>query len=93
MIAFRPWILALAVVFGGLVTLLSSLWAMNRVVKMSPVEAVKYTGQNVKNGGKKRSRGKRSHRGKKGGTGQDRKGFQPGQREKSWGDSGGIFSG
>ena len=48
MIAFRPWILALAVVFGGLVTLLSSLWAMNRVVKMSPVEAVKYTGQNEK---------------------------------------------
>ena len=93
MIAFRPWILALAVVFGGLVTLLSSLWAMNRVVKMSPVEAVKYTGQNVKNGGKKRSRGKRSHRGKKGGARQDRKGFQPGQREKSWGDSGGIFSG
>ena len=45
MIAFRPWILVLAVVFGGLVTLLSSLWAMNRVVKMSPVEAVKYTGQ------------------------------------------------
>ena len=45
MIAFRPWILALAVAFGGLVTLLSSLWAMNRVVKMSPVEAVKYTGQ------------------------------------------------
>ena len=92
MIAFRPWILALAVVFGGLVTLLSSLWAMNRVVKMSPVEAVKYTGQNVKNGGKKRSRGKRSHRGKKGGARQDRKGFQPGQREKSWGDSGGIPS-
>ncbi len=87
MIAFRPWILALAVAFGGLVTLLSSLWAMNRVVKMSPVEAVKYTGQNVKNGGKKRS-----HRGKKGGARQDRKGFQPGQREKSWGDSGGIPS-
>ena len=97
MIAFRPWILALAVVFGGLVTLLSSLWAMNRVVKMSPVEAVKYTGQNVKNGGKKRSRGKRSHRGKKGGAGRD---FSP-DKEKSHGEilaesrlwPGGIFSG
>ena len=90
MIAFRPWILVLAVVFGGLVTLLSSLWAMNRVVKMPPVEAVKYTGQNEKYGGERRSRGKRSHRRKKGGARQDRKGFQPGKREKSWGDSGGI---
>ncbi|HJD39390.1 MAG TPA: ABC transporter permease, partial [Candidatus Blautia stercoripullorum] len=90
MIAFRPWILALAVVFGGLVTLLSSLWAMNRVVKMSPVEAVKYTGQNVKNGGKKRSRGQRSHRGKKGGARQDREDFQLGKKEKSWGYSRGI---
>ena len=95
MIAFRPWILALAVAFGGLVTLLSSLWAMNRVVKMSPVEAVKYTGQNVKNGGKKRSRGKRSHRGKKGGAR-----LSP-DKEKSHGEilaesrlwPGGIFSG
>ena len=90
MIAFRPWILVLAVVFGGLVTLLSSLWAMNRVVKMSPVEAVKYTEQNVKNGGKKRSRGQRSHRGKKGGARQDREDFQLGKKEKSWGYSRGI---
>ena len=90
MIAFRPWILALAVAFGGLVTLLSSLWAMNRVVKMSPVEAVKYTGQNEKYGGERRSRGKRSHRRKKGGARQDREDFQLGKKEKSWGYSRGI---
>ena len=90
MIAFRPWILVLSIVFGGLVTLLSSFWAMNRVVKMSPVEAVKYTGQNEKYGGERRSRGKRSHRRKKGGARQDREDFQLGKKEKSWGYSRGI---
>lgn len=63
---------------------------MNRVVKMSPVEAVKYTGQNEKYGGERRSRGKRSHRRKKGGARQDREDFQLGKKEKSWGYSRGI---
>ena len=84
MIAFRPWILALAVVFGGLVTLLSSLWAMNRVVKMSPVEAVKYTGQKEKYPEKTGIRKR-----KKKGAGRNPKKFDP---EKAWGYSGGILA-
>ncbi len=84
MIAFRPWILALAVVFGGLVTLLSSLWAMNRVVKMSPVEAVKYTGQKEKYPEKTGIRKR-----KKKGAGRNSKKFDP---EKAWGYSGGILA-
>ena len=84
MIAFRPWILALAVVFGGLVTLLSSLWAMNRVVKMSPVEAVKYTGQKEKYPEKTGIRKR-----KKKGAGRNPKKFDP---EKAWGYSEGILA-
>lgn len=84
MIAFRPWILVLAVVFGGLVTLLSSLWAMNRVVKMSPVEAVKYTGQKEKYPEKTGIRKR-----KKKGAGRNPKKSDP---EKTWGYSGGILT-
>ena len=84
MIAFRPWILVLAVVFGGLVTLLSSLWAMNRVVKMSPVEAVKYTGQKEKHPEKTGIRKR-----KKKGAGRNPKKSDP---EKAWGYSGGILA-
>lgn len=82
MIAFRPWILVLAVVFGGLVTLLSSLWAMNRVVKMSPVEAVKYTGQKEPHPEKAGIRKCKK-------TGVDRN-PKKSAVEKSWGYSGGI---
>lgn len=82
MIAFRPWILVLAVVFGGLVTLLSSLWAMNRVVKMSPVEAVKYTGQKEPHPEKVGIRKCKK-------TGVDRN-PKKSAVEKSWGYSGGI---
>lgn len=82
MIAFRPWILVLAVVFGGLVTLLSSLWAMNRVVKMSPVEAVKYTGQKEKYPEKTGIRKR-----KKKGAGRN---LKKSGLEKTWGYSGGI---
>lgn len=82
MIAFRPWILVLAVVFGGLVTLLSSLWAMNRVVKMSPVEAVKYTGQKEPHPEKAEIRKCKK-------TGVDRN-PKKSAVEKSWGYSGGI---
>ena len=84
MIAFRPWILVLAVVFGGLVTLLSSLWAMNRVVKMSPVEAVKYTGQKEKYPEKTGIRKRQ-----KKGAGRNPKKSDP---EKTWGYSGGILT-
>ena len=82
MIAFRPWILVLAVAFGGVVTLLSSFWAMNRVVKMSPVEAVKYTGQKEKYPEKPGFRKR-----KKTGAGRNPK---KSAVEKSWGYSGGI---
>lgn len=82
MIAFRPWILVLAVVFGGLVTLLSSLWAMNRVVKLSPVEAVKYTGQKEPHPEKAGIRKCKK-------TGVDRN-PKKSAVEKSWGYSGGI---
>lgn len=82
MIAFRPWILVLSVVFGGLVTLLSSLWAMNRVVKMSPVEAVKYTGQKEKYPEKTGIRKR-----KKTGAGRN---LKKSDLEKTWGYSGGI---
>lgn len=42
MIAFRPWILLGANIFGAAVTFVSVTFAMRRVVKMSPLEALKY---------------------------------------------------
>lgn len=49
MIAFRPWLLLPAVCFGAAVTFASAALAVNRAAGMSPVEAVKYTGQKVRN--------------------------------------------
>lgn len=45
MIAFKPWILIFAVTFGAVVTFLSASMAMRKVIKMSPVEAAKFTEQ------------------------------------------------
>ena len=68
MIAFRPWLLLPAVCFGGAVTFVSAALAVNRAAGMSPVEAVKYSGQTVrhvrrtkrkKSGGKLAEEGKR----------------------------------
>lgn len=42
MIAFKPWILACSVIFAAVVTFLSASLAMKKVIKMSPVEAVKF---------------------------------------------------
>ncbi len=68
MIAFRPWLLLPAVCFGAAVTFVSAALAVNRAAGMSPVEAVKYTGQTIrhvrrmdekKSGGKLAEEGKR----------------------------------
>ena len=48
MIAFRPWLLLPAVCFGAAVTFVSAALAVNRAAGMSPVEAVKYTGQTIR---------------------------------------------
>ena len=73
MIAFRPWLLLPAVCFGAAVTFVSAALAVNRAAGMSPVEAVKYTGQTVRHmpgtagkrlGRKNADEGKR-YRGKK----------------------------
>ncbi|MBM6853727.1 ABC transporter permease [Mediterraneibacter glycyrrhizinilyticus] len=48
MIAFRPWLLLPAVCFGAAVTFVSAVLAVNRAAGMSPVEAVKYTGQTIR---------------------------------------------
>ena len=48
MIAFRPCLLLPAVGFGAAVTFVSAALAVNRAAGMSPVEAVKYTGQTVR---------------------------------------------
>ena len=58
MIAFRPWLLLPAVCFGAAVTFVSAALAVNRAAGMSPVEAVKYTGQTVRH--VRRTKGKKS---------------------------------
>ena len=58
MIAFRPWLLMPAVCFGAAVTFVSAALAVNRAAGMSPVEAVKYTGQTVRH--VRRTKGKKS---------------------------------
>ena len=58
MIAFRPWLLLPAVCFGAAVTFVSAALAVNRAAGMSPVEAVKYTGQSVRH--VRRTKGKKS---------------------------------
>ena len=55
MIAFKPWILISSIVFGAAVTFFSAAMAMRKVIKMSPVEAAKYTEQ-VTESKKKESR-------------------------------------
>lgn len=80
MIAFRPWILILSLLFGIIVTLLSCFWAMNRAVKMSPVESVKYTEK------------KSFHKKRKKEARWNRKRCLYEKREKIWEDSGGIPS-
>ena len=49
MIAFRPWLLLPAVCFGAAVTFASAALAVKRAAAMSPVEAVKFTGQEGRN--------------------------------------------
>lgn len=44
MIAFRPWILAVSIVFGIAVAFLSASFAVRKVLSMGPVEAIKYMG-------------------------------------------------
>lgn len=62
MIAFRPWLLFPAVCFGAAVTFVSAALAVNRAAGMSPVEAVKYTGQTVRHvSGTERKRFGRKH--------------------------------
>lgn len=58
LIAFRPWLLMPAVCFGAAVTFVSAALAVNRAAGMSPVEAVKYTGQTVRH--VRRTKGKKS---------------------------------
>lgn len=58
LIAFRPWLLMPAVCFGAAVTSVSAALAVNRAAGMSPVEAVKYTGQTVRH--VRRTKGKKS---------------------------------
>ena len=58
MIAFRPWLLLPAVCFGAAVTFVSAALAVKRAAGMSPVEAVKYTGQTVRH--VRRTKGKKS---------------------------------
>lgn len=43
MIAFKPWILILAVLFSIAVTFLSASTAMRKIVKMTPMEAAKFS--------------------------------------------------
>lgn len=45
MIAFKPWILLFAVIFGAVVTFGSTAMAMNKVVKMSPIDAAGFQEQ------------------------------------------------
>ena len=54
MIAFKPWILVFAVAFGAVITFLSASFAMRKVIKMAPVEALKFTEQAAES--KKRER-------------------------------------
>lgn len=54
MIAFKPWILFGANIFGASVTMLSAAFAMKKVVKMSPVEAVNYREHAASDGKKER---------------------------------------
>ncbi|MCB7304472.1 ABC transporter permease [Bariatricus massiliensis] len=54
MIAFRPWILVGANLFGASVVFISAAFAMRRVVKMSPLEASRYMERTASEGKKER---------------------------------------